>query len=96
MVDSAWADSKLAAAHLLAAVTYLKALGCYALEYPKANPGYRHPEPAEQLPAENAPAAQRQCRLVKQQGGLGRTACPSQIWWTRRRWTLGATLSCAS
>ena len=40
MVDSAWADSKLAAAHLLAAVTDLKALGCYALEYPKANPGY--------------------------------------------------------
>lgn len=40
MVDSAWADSKLAAAHLLAAVTDLKALGCYALEYPKANPGF--------------------------------------------------------
>jgi len=40
MVNSAWADSKLAAAHLLAAVTDLKALGCYALEYPKANPGY--------------------------------------------------------
>lgn len=40
MVDSAWADSKLAAAHLLAAVTDLKALGCYALEYPKANPTF--------------------------------------------------------
>lgn len=40
MVNSAWADSKLAAAHLLAAVTDLKALGCYALEYPKANPGF--------------------------------------------------------
>ena len=40
MVDSAWADSKLAAAHLLAAVTDLKALGCYALEYPKANPRF--------------------------------------------------------
>lgn len=40
MVDSAWADSKLAAAHLLAAVTDLKALGCYALEYPKANPSF--------------------------------------------------------
>ena len=40
MVDSAWADSKLAAAHLLAAVNDLKALGCYALEYPKANPSF--------------------------------------------------------
>ena len=40
MVNSAWADSKLAAAHLLAAVTDLKALGCYALEYPKANPSF--------------------------------------------------------
>lgn len=40
MVSSAWSDPKLAAAHLLAAVTDLKALGCYALEYPKANPGY--------------------------------------------------------
>ena len=40
MVDSAWADSKLAAAHLLAAVNDLKALGCYALEYPEANPSF--------------------------------------------------------
>ena len=40
MVDSAWADSKLAAAHILAAVNDLKALGCYALEYPKANPSF--------------------------------------------------------
>lgn len=40
MPTTAWNDQKLAAAHLLACVEDLKALGCYALEYPKANPAY--------------------------------------------------------
>lgn len=40
MVASAWSDPKMAAAHLLAAVRDLEAMGCYALEYPRANPGY--------------------------------------------------------
>lgn len=47
MVDSAWNDRNLAAAHMQAAVLDLEAMGCVGLEYRKADPkwhisGSRH------------------------------------------------------
>lgn len=44
MLKSAWSNSNLAAAHMLAAVEDLKALGCYELEFAKTAPGVHRPD----------------------------------------------------